>query len=67
MKAEVLQLLEDEKRMKNLKFNDVFNLIENNKNLQNELITQQFESQKALLKALINKEIAERVAGDEDL
>lgn len=44
MKAEVLQLLEDEKRMKNLKFNDVFNLIENNKNLQNELITQQFES-----------------------
>ena len=39
MKTEVLQILEDERRLKNLRFDEVFNLIENNKNLQNELIT----------------------------
>lgn len=67
LKSEVLQLLEDDRRLKNMRFDEVYRLIETNKNMQTELITQQFDSQKALVKAIINKEIAERTAGDEEL
>ena len=35
--------------------------------MQTELINQQFESQKALVKAIINKEVAERTVADEEL
>lgn len=35
--------------------------------MQTELIFQQFDSQKALMKAWINKEAAERMLADEDL
>lgn len=41
--------------------------IEANKSMQREYINQQFETQKALLKAIINKEVAEREAADDDL
>lgn len=42
-------------------------MIEANKSMQSELVTQQFESQKALVKAIISKEMAERQAADEEL
>ena len=67
LRAEVIKLLEDERRLKNIRFDEIYQLIENNKQMQGELINQQFESQKALLKAIINKEIAERAAADEDI
>ena len=67
LKNELLQLFEDDRRLKNIRFGEVYNLIESNKNLQTELINQQFESQKALVKAIINKEVAERTVGDEEI
>ena len=67
LKNELLQLFEDDRRLKNIRFREVYNLIESNKNLQTELINQQFESQKALVKAIINKEVAERTVGDEEI
>lgn len=67
LKEEVIQLFEDDRRLRNVRFNEVYNLIETNKQLQQELIVQQFESQKALMKAMINKETAERMLADEDL
>ena len=33
MKTEVLQILEDDRRLKNIRFEEVFNLIENNKSM----------------------------------
>lgn len=50
-----------------MRFTEVYNLLESNKNNQTELINQQFESQKALVKAIINKEVAERTVADEEL
>ena len=38
--------------------------MESNKNLHNEHIAQQFESLKALTKAFVAKEVAERTSGD---
>ena len=67
VKNELLQLFEDDRRLKNIRFQEVYNLIESNKNLQTELINQQFESQKALVKAIINKEVAERTVADEEI
>ena len=67
LKNELLQLFEDDRRLKNIRFSEVYNLLESNKNNQTELINQQFESQKALVKAIINKEVAERTVADEEL
>lgn len=67
LKSEILQILEDDRRLKNMRFDEVYGLIETNKHMQTELINQQFESQKALVKAIINKEVAERTAADEDI
>jgi hypothetical protein len=67
LKNELLQLFEDDRRLKNIRFTEVYNLLESNKNMQTELINQQFESQKALVKAIINKEVAERTVADEEL
>jgi hypothetical protein len=67
LKNELLQLFEDDRRLKNIRFSEVYNLLESNKNLQTELINQQFESQKALVKAIINKEVAERSVADEEI
>ena len=38
LKNELLQLFEDDRRLKNIRFGEVYNLIESNKNLQTELI-----------------------------
>lgn len=38
LKNELLQLFEDDRRLKNIRFQEVYNLIESNKNLQTELI-----------------------------
>ena len=67
LKSDLLQLVEDDRKMKNIRFHEVFNLMESNKNLINEHIAQQFESQKALMKAHINKEVAERTVGDNSI
>jgi hypothetical protein len=67
LKEEVLQLFEDDRRLRNIRFQEVYNLIEQNKALQDELIGQQFMSQKALMKAIVNKEVAERMLADEEL
>ena len=67
LKNELLQLFEDDRRLKNIRFSEVYNLLESNKNNQTELINQQFESQKALVKAIINKEVAERTVADDEL
>jgi len=67
LKSELFNMFEEDRKLKNIRFNEVFNLIETTKNLINEHIKQQFESQKALLKAFINKEIAERMVGDESI
>ena len=67
LKNELLLLFEDDRRLKNIRFTEVYNLMESNKSLQTELINQQFESQKALVKAIINKEVAERSVADEEI
>lgn len=67
LKEEVVQLFEDDRRLRNIRFNEVYSTMEQNKQMQTELIMQQFESQKALMKAWINKEAAERMLADEDL
>jgi len=38
LKNELLQLFEDDRRLKNIRFAEVYNLIEANKNMQTELI-----------------------------
>jgi hypothetical protein len=38
LKEEVIQLFEDDRRLRNMRFNEVYNLIETNKQLQQELI-----------------------------
>ncbi len=65
LKSDLLSLFEDDRKLKNIRFQEVFHLMESNKNLINEHIAQQFESHKALTRALINKEAAERVTGDD--
>ena len=67
LREEVIKLLEDDRRLKNMRFDELFQLVDNNKTMQSELIAQQFDSQKALVKAIINKEVAERTAADEEL
>ena len=67
LKSELLDLFEEDRHMKNIRFQEVFNLIESNKNLVNEHIGQQFEKLKALMKAYTNQEIAERIEGDNSL
>lgn len=62
-----MQHFEDDRRLRNIRFNEIYNLIEQNKAMQTELITQQFDSQKALMKAIVNKETAERMLADEEL
>lgn len=64
LKSELLSMFEEDKHMKNVRFQEVFNLMESNKNLVNEHIGQQFEKLKALMKAYTNQEIAERIEGD---
>ena len=64
IKADLLALFEDDRKLKNLRFQEVFHLIDSNKQLLNEHISQQFESLKALTRAFVNKEIAERMSGD---
>ena len=54
LKSELLDLFEEDRHMKNIRFQEVFNLIESNKNLVNEHIGQQFEKFKALMKAYTN-------------
>lgn len=67
LKTDLLSLFEDDRKLKNIRFQEVFHLLESTKNLLNEHIAQQFESQKALIKAFVNKEIAERTSGDNSI
>ena len=67
LKADLLQLFEDDRKMKNIRFQEVFHLIDSNKQLLNEHIAQQFESLKALTKAFVNKEVAERSNSDSSI
>jgi hypothetical protein len=67
LKTDLLSLFEDDRKLKNIRFQEVFHLMESNKNLINEHIAQQFESQKALMKAFVNKEVAERTVGDNSI
>ena len=60
-------MIENDKRVKNIRFEEIYNLIENNKSMQQELMSLQFDNQKALLKAITNKEQAERQTADEDM
>jgi hypothetical protein len=67
LKADLLSLFEDDRKMKNIRFQEVFHLIDSNKSLLNEHISQQFESLKALTRAFVNKEVAERTSGDNSI
>lgn len=67
LKTDLLSLFEDDRKLKNIRFQEVFHLLESTKNLLNEHIAQQFESQKALIKAFVNKEVAERTSGDNSI
>jgi len=40
LKSDLLQLIEEDRKMKNIRFHEVFNLMESNKNLINEHIAQ---------------------------
>jgi hypothetical protein len=60
LRKEVYEMIENDKRLKNIRFDEIYNLIENNKSMQQELMSLQFDNQKALLKAITNKEQAER-------
>lgn len=44
IKTDLLHLFEDDRKLKNIRFQEVFHLMESNKNLINEHIAQQFES-----------------------
>lgn len=67
LRKEVYEMIENDKRVKNIRFEEIYNLIENNKSMQQELMSLQFDNQKALLKAITNKEQAERQTADEDM
>ena len=67
LKADLLALFEDDRKLKNIRFSEVFHLIDSNKTLLNEHITQQFESLKALTRAFVGKEVAERTSGDNSI
>jgi hypothetical protein len=67
LKSELLALFEDDRKIKNIRFQEVFHLMDSNKNLINEHLGQQFEALKALTKAFVNKEVAERMVGDESI
>lgn len=67
LKADLLGLFEDDRKLKNIRFQEVFHLIDSNKQLLNEHIAQQFESLKALTKAFVNKEVAERASSDSSI
>lgn len=67
LKNEMIQLFEDDRRLRNVRFNEVYSVMEQNKQMHTDLILQQFDSQKALMKAWVNKEAAERMLADEDL
>jgi hypothetical protein len=56
--------MEQDKNLKNSRFTEIFALIDSTKSLLDEHIAQQFESLKALTKAYVNKEVAERMVGD---
>ena len=60
-------MIENDKRLKNIRFDEIYNLIESNKSMQNELMNLQFDNQKALLRAITNKEQAERQTADDEL
>ena len=64
LKSDLLSLFEDDRKLKNIRFQEVFHLIDSNKQLLNEYIGQQFEQLKALSRAFVNKEVAERASGD---
>jgi len=67
MENKMLQMLEEDKQLKNQRFSAVFTLIDSNKSLLDEHIAQQFESLKSLTKAYVNKEVAERMVGDQSI
>lgn len=67
LRSDMLGLFEDDRRLKNIRFQEVFQLIDSNKALLNEHIGQQFESLKALTRAFVNKEVAERASGDDTI
>ena len=67
VKTDLLNLFEDDRKMKNIRFQEVFHLIDSNKQLLNEHIAQQFESLKALTKAFVKKEVAERSNSDSSI
>lgn len=60
-------MIENDKRLKNIRFDEIYNLIESNKSMHNELMNLQFDNQKALLRAITNKEQAERQTADDEL
>ena len=67
LRADLLSLLDEDKKLKNIRFEELFHLMESNKGLINEHIQQQFESMRALMKAFVAKEVAERVSGERSL
>lgn len=38
LRKEVFEMIENDKRLKNIRFDEIYNLIENNKSIQNELM-----------------------------
>ena len=67
IRNEMNKELEDEKRIRSHRLNDITDLVETTKNMLNEHVTQQIESVKALTKAVYNKENAERHRADETM
>lgn len=61
------KLIEEDRRMKNVRFQEVFTLIDSTKDLLDEHIGQQFEALRALMRAHVNKEVAERTQGDSSI
>ena len=67
VRREFNSTLEDEKKARNDRFLETNRLIESSKNLVDEHIRQQIESVKALTKAIMARESAERTKSDEEI
>lgn len=67
LKADLLALFEDDRKLKNIRFQEVFQLVDSTKQMLHEHISQQFESLKALTRAYVNKEVAERAQSDSSI
>lgn len=44
LRKEVYEMIENDKRLKNIRFDEIYNLIESNKSIHNELMNLQFDN-----------------------